>query len=99
MLYNIYAGYYEYFVTKQNTKLQKPYLYQWTGTDREVKSFLDDIQDNTYIQQGLASVFPDYQEFTIIDNKIELINNYDNLSFIIDSLSKSSSNNHFKRLI
>lgn len=94
-MYNIYTGYYEYFITKENTHLNFPYQYQWTGNKQEVTEFLEEQQqdsNNILIEQGIQDSFPLlYDEvFTYDNNRINLIKQeeQDSISIIIKDIVK-----------
>ena len=94
-MYNIYTGYYEYFITKENTHLKFPYQYQWTGNKQEVTQFLEEQQqdsNNILIEQGLQDSFPllYHQVFSYENNKINLIKQeeQDSISIIIKDIVK-----------
>lgn len=91
--YNVYAGYYEYFITKQNTHLNFPYQYQWTGNKQEITQFLEEQQqdsNNILVEQGIQDSFPllYHQVFTYDNNRINLLNQdeHDSISVIIKDI-------------
>lgn len=52
---NIYAGYYEIFVTDK--KLKKPYVLQYqAATEYEANAYLMDIDDHIFVDKDLPGI-------------------------------------------
>ena len=47
----VYAGYYEYFITK--SELKEPCMYQFEGDESEIEDFLAECDDYILVEKGL----------------------------------------------
>lgn len=72
-MFDVYAGYYEYFVVKSGEKVDFPYMYQFSGDEGEIEKFIDDCDDWVFCQKELESTFSNANMFfNLVDGKIEI---------------------------
>ncbi len=80
-MYNIYAGYYEYFITDK--KLKKPYVLTYSTEKKEdILQKLDELDDWILVDDSLTDWIDNYNAVFIVRK---------GLPFVIDEITLSES--------
>lgn len=71
-MYNIYAGYYEYFITDK--KLKKPYVLTYsTAEKREILQRIDELDDWILVDNSLTNWIDNYNAIFKIRKGLPLV--------------------------